>query len=194
MKFFSHHSGQATIAPSFFGSSTRSTVLEQPAEAPTRREDAGATVRAATQHCRFICKWCESPILLPHDKLGLPFASPFLRKVEARAIATVCSACNHVGGFSLFRGTPGYDTRNNLVMTQPVGQTILLDWLQCEEPTCSFALPLFISTEEELTGERAKDLAASWLWGELSCASTHRVKAPLWIFSGVPYALPTPIK
>lgn len=194
MKIFGYQSGHAAFASPVYVPTERQTYPERSAETLERREEAAAPARAATQHCRFYCKWCESPILMPHDKLGLPFAGPFLRKMEARSVATVCSACNHVGGFSLFRGAYGYDTRNNLVTEPPVGQTVLLDWLKCEEPTCSFPLPLFVTAEEKLTGERAKELAGSWLWGELTCTSGHRIKAPLWVFNRTPYEMPAQIK
>ena len=131
---------------------------------------------------------------LPHDKMGMAFAGPFLRKIETRSIGAVCGACAHVAGFSLFRGCYGFDTRNKLVDVAPNGKTALVDWLQCEEPTCTFQLPLFVTTENELTGERAKELAASWDWSELQCIAGHKIKAPLWIYERAPYELPKLLK
>jgi hypothetical protein len=139
-----------------------------------------AAVRAEAQHCRFYCRWCESTIMLPHDKLGNPFANPYLRKIEVRAIATVCASCNHVAGFSLFRGCYGYDTRYGLVSAQLAGNTVLVDWLRCNEKTCIFPLPLFVTSNEELTGEMAKELARDWLWDGLTCTSGHPIVPPDW--------------
>ncbi|GEM_PF-1258966 len=150
--------------------------------------------RAATQHCRFFCRWCDSVILLPHDRIGQPFASPFLRRIEARAIATVCDSCSHVAAFSLFRGSPGYDTRHSLMPAEPQGEIVLVDWLKCEESTCSYPMPLFVTPREPLSVDSVKALAQRWNWDELTCASGHCILAPLWIFGRAPYRCPAQLR
>jgi hypothetical protein len=143
-----------------------------------------AAAPAETQHCRFYCKWCESPITLSHHSMGSPFGIPYTRKIESRAIGTVCGSCNHLGGFSLFHGCYGHDTRNSLISAVPHGKTILLDWLRCAENTCSFPLPLFVVLNEEFTADNVKEVARGWLWDELTCASGHRILPRAWMFDG----------
>jgi hypothetical protein len=150
------------------------------ASPPVAANPPVAAVSIETQHCRFNCRWCESTILLPHDNLGSPFANPYLRKIEVRAIASVCATCSHVAGFSLLRGCYGYDTRYGLVPAQLAGTTVLVDWLRCNEKTCVFPLPLFVTSTEPLTGERAKELARDWFWDDLTCTSGHRIVRPNW--------------
>lgn len=147
-----------------------------------------------TPHCRFYCRWCNSILLLPHDRLGMPFGSPALRRLEVRSVATVCIGCGHVSAFSLFRGSIGYDTRADQIPMQSVGDTILVDWLKCEEPTCPFPLPLFLVREEPLTVDAARELAAGWDWTELTCQAMHRILAPLWLFDRKPHQFPAPIR
>lgn len=150
--------------------------------------------RAAKVHCRFFCRWCDSVILLPHEQIGQPFASPFLRKIEVRAIATVCDSCSHVAAFSLFRGSPGYDTRHSLMPAEPQDEVALVDWLKCEENTCSYPMPLFVMTRQPLSVETARELGLHWHWDELCCTAGHRILAPLWIFGRAPYKFPAPLR
>ncbi len=153
-----------------------------------------AVRRAVTPHCRFFCRWCGSVILLPHERIGLPFGAPYLRRIEVRAVATACDSCGHVSNFSLFRGSPGFDTRHGLVPAEPRGEVVLVDWLQCREETCSYPLPLFAEAHGPLTAEAVPEMAARWNWDELTCAMGHRILAPLWIFGREPYQLPAPIR
>jgi hypothetical protein len=150
--------------------------------------------RAATQHCRFFCRWCGSLVLLAHDRIGLPFGAPNLRKIESRTVAAVCGSCNHVNNFSLFRGGLGFDTRHGLVQADTRVEPVLIDWLQCQEANCEFPLPLFLLPPEPLSVEVVRDLAMTWHWNELACPAGHRVLAPLWIFGRAPYRFPDPIR
>jgi hypothetical protein len=143
MKILRKESGHVLLLPSPWSVRIKSTSNERSVSVIDRAEpiDASkAAVHPETQHCRFYCRWCESPITLPHDSMGTPFGAPYTRKIEIRAIGTVYGSCNHVGEFSLFRGSYGYDTRNNLISAVPHGKTILLDWLRCAESPCSFPL------------------------------------------------------
>lgn len=160
--------------------------LREPARPPRRR--------AATQHCRFFCQWCGSVLLLAHDRIGLPFAPPFLRRLESRSLASVCSSCSHVGNFSLFRGSPGFDTRHGLVPADPHVEPVLIDWLRCDEPSCGHPLPLFLLPGEPLSRDVVRELALTWHWNELACPAGHRILAPLWIFGRAPYRIPDPIR
>ncbi len=168
-----------------------------PAKAPREAETltpARPVTRAVTPHCRFVCRWCESILLLPHERIGMPFAAPYLRKVEARSIASVCDSCGHVSTFSLFRGSIGYDTRHNQVPAQPPAETILLDWLKCQESSCPFPLPLFVTREQPLSLDEARELASQWDWADLTCASGHRILAPLWIFNRQAFEFPVQLR
>lgn len=150
--------------------------------------------RPAVPHCRFFCRWCGTVILLPHERVGLPFGAPYLRRIQVRAVAAVCSSCGHVSDFSLFRGSPGFDTRHSLVPAEPRGIVTLVDWLKCQEETCSYPLPLFAETAEPLAAEAVPELAAHWDWGEVTCAMGHPILAPLWIFGRAPYQSPASIR
>jgi hypothetical protein len=97
-----------------------------------------------------------------------------------------------VSDFSLFRGSAGYDTRFHHVTVQPVGATVLVDWLKCEESTCPFPLPLFLVREEPLSVDEVRALAADWSWTELTCQSLHPIVAPLWLFDHQPHQFPQP--
>jgi hypothetical protein len=148
----------------------------------------------AMQHCCFHCTWCEGIISLPHDRLGLMFGGPAIRRFNARSVATVCGACGHVGGYSLFRGCSGFDTRHKLATVHVAGITRLVDLLHCEEATCTSALPLFVTSERALTSGAAKDLAKSWDWENLKCASGHPVRTPEWVLYAKPLQFPAELK
>jgi hypothetical protein len=185
MKILRDESGNVLILPSPWGARVRSASPQQSSLEVNKAvpgHTPAAAAHTATQHCRFYCRWCESPLTLPHDNMGSPFGSPYTRRIEVRAIASVCGNCNHVGGFSLFRGGYGYDTRNNLVSAVPHGKTILLDWLRCTEDTCSFPLPLFVTLNDELTAENVKEVAKGWLWDDLTCTSGHCILPRAWMF------------
>jgi hypothetical protein len=148
----------------------------------------------ATQHCCFYCRWCAAVIPLPHDRLGLMFAGPAIRRINVRSLATVCSSCSHVATYSLFRGAKGYDTRHKLTSIQPVGTTMLVDWLRCEEKSCAYPLPLFVCSEAELTGGSVKEIASGWDWDDLTCASGHPILRPVWLWEKRPLEFPAQLK
>ncbi|HWT66950.1 MAG TPA: hypothetical protein VN151_12620 [Terracidiphilus sp.] len=158
----------------------------QPSAPQPRRPD--------TQHCRFFCQWCGATILLQHDRIGMPFGAPYLRKIEVRSIGAVCNACNHVSNFSLFRGSPGYDTRNGLVPAEPREDVVLIDWLKCKEETCSYPLPLFLQPRQLVSLATIQEIALQWHWKELTCQMGHRIVAPPWVFGRAPYQFPAPIR
>lgn len=155
---------------------------------------SGGNGARATQHCCFHCTWCEGIISLPHDRLGLMFGGPAIRRFNARSVATVCGSCGHVGGFSLFRGCAGFDTRHKLAPVPAAGTTSLVDLLHCEEATCASALPLFISSERALTTGAAQELAKNWDWEGLKCASGHPVRKPEWLTKGKLLQFPAELK
>ena len=142
-------------------------------------------------HCCFHCAQCATPILLPHDSLGLPFAGPLVRRIEARSIGTVCPVCDKAGTYSLFHGCQGYNTRHRFVAARPQGNTMLIDWLRCEEHSCAYALPFFAALPDQDTEAELRKRAAGWNWDELLCTSGHAVKAPRWLFE--PTLRPLPI-
>lgn len=133
-------------------------------------------------HCCFHCAQCGTPILLPHDGLGLPFGGPLVRRIEARSIGTVCPMCDKAGTYSLFHGCPGYNTRHRFVAARPRGNTVLLDWLHCEEQSCASPLPFFATFADQETEAELSTRAAGWNWEELLCTAGHTVKAPRWLF------------
>lgn len=138
-------------------------------------------------HCCFYCAWCASPILLPHESLGMPFGGPLVRKIEARSIGTVCAACGHTGSYSLFRGSVGYNTRHKFVPSCAAGTTMLLDWMPCEESTCVFPLPFFVTFDDKLNEGNVKEFAAHWCWEDLMCSVSHMIAAPKWISEPGPH-------
>jgi hypothetical protein len=118
------------------------------------------------------------------------FAGPAVRRVNVRSIATACPSCRHVAGYSLFRGGFGYDTRHKLTIVKPVGTTALVDWLHCEEESCAYPLPLFITSEAEVTGDSIKEFARSWDWQDLTCVSGHPIRLPIWVSDKAPHQFP----
>jgi hypothetical protein len=152
---------------------------------------AESVALSAMQHCCFYCSSCAAIISLPHDRLGLMFAGPAIRRVNVRSIATVCSSCRLVAGYSLFRGAYGYDTRHKLASIQPVGATTLVDWLHCTEVSCEYPLPLFVHSEAPLTGEMMQEIAKVWDWDELTCMSGHKILRPAWLYEKKSIAFPT---
>ena len=137
---------------------------------------------ADVPHCCFLCAQCATPILLPHDSLGLPFGGPLIRRIEARSIGTVCRVCDQARTYSLFRGCQGYSTRHRFLPSRPEGRTLLVDWLPCEEQTCAYPLPLFVTLGDQETEEELKVRSTAWIWEQLECSSGHAVKAPRWVF------------
>jgi hypothetical protein len=149
-----------------------------------------AAIETEIPHCCFYCSWCGSPILLPHDSLGLPFGGPLIRRIEARSIGTVCGNCSHVGGYSLFHGCHGYNTRHRFVQARPTGKTVLLDWLRCDERTCVFPLPFFTTLEDDAAEGKIKEFAAQWIWDDLKCTSDHDVHVPRWLLEAGLHRVP----
>lgn len=152
--------------------SGRSVAKEQSAFEPIVMR-ATESVSCSVPHCCFVCAWCGEPILLPNDHIGSPFGNPNARKINVRAIATVCHGCKHISTYSMFRMCRGFDTRHKIVHSPRQGETALLTWLQCAESTCPERLPLFA----RLNGndEQCETRVAEWLWDELTCASGHRI-------------------
>jgi len=122
-------------------------------------------------HYCFCCSWCGEKVLLPADRIGSPFGNPDARKIEAQSIASVCSKCKHMSNFSMFRNCRGFDTRHRLVHAQRKGDTLLLNWLRCEEPLCVKPVPLFVNTDPEEPLYEAD--AAKWYWDDLTCCLGH---------------------
>jgi hypothetical protein len=149
----------------------KATEVDKTSPAPVR---AVSAANCSVPHCCFYCKWCGQAILLPHDRIGSPFGNPDARKIDVRSIATVCQACKHIGNYSMFRSCRGFDTRHKIMHAPNTGETALLYWLQCVEPTCPSRVPLFVRLEGDTpTGESE---AAEWLWDDLMCVSGHCIE------------------
>jgi len=161
-----------------------------PTDKAKASQSSAASIETEIPHCCFYCSWCGSPILLPHDSLGLVFGGPLIRRIEARSIGTVCNSCGHAAAYSLFRGGHGYNTRHKFVASRTTGKTVLLDWIRCDEPTCVFPLPVFVLVEEDSSGEEIKELAAGWTWDELKCTAGHDLRAPRWLFDATLHRRP----
>ena len=146
-----------------------------------------AAIETEVPHCCFFCSWCGEKILLAHESAGLPFGGPAIRRIEARSIGTVCTACGHVAPFSLFRGCHGYDTRHKFMPARHKGKTVLLDMLRCKEETCVFPLPFFVTFDAELCEENVKEFASRWFWDDLVCPAGHPVAPPKWLFEAGVY-------
>ncbi len=171
-------SGNVLVLPVPWGVRGNSKPSEQGSGTPSRPEAAGVAIssRRPIQHCSFVCVWCEAPIALPHETLGLAFGHPSARRIEARSIATVCNSCNHVADYSLFRGCHGFDTRHKLVSSHAVGRTILVETLHCEEKTCAAAVPFYVTLSSDPSEDEGRNMVARWQWKELACASGHRIR------------------
>jgi hypothetical protein len=62
-------------------------------------------------------------------------------------------------------------------MPAPVsGDTVLLEWLQCDAQDCPFPVPFFVNFESGLSTEDKLRLAAHWIWQDLRCMSGHRIR------------------
>ena len=50
---------------------------------PTRETEtphrSSVSIETEIPHCCFYCSWCASPIVLPHESLGLHFGGPLIR-------------------------------------------------------------------------------------------------------------------
>ena len=122
-------------------------------------------------HYCFFCSWCGEQVLLPTDRIGSPFGNPDARKIEAQSVASVCMKCKHISNYSMFRNCRGFDTRHRLIHAQRNGDTVLLNWLRCEEPLCVKPVPLFVNANAEELLDEAD--AANWCWDELTCCLGH---------------------
>jgi hypothetical protein len=134
---------------------------------------AEPSANCAVPHCCFVCEWCGASILLPNDRIGSPFGNPDARKIDVRSIATVCFSCGHIGNYSMFRGCRGFDTRHKIVHAQNSGTTALLNWLECDEDTCTARVPLFAKLDQDALEDPTA--AARWQWDGLTCALGHRI-------------------
>lgn len=191
MKILRDETGQVLLG---LATDTQAAATNHQPTARSGERMAPTSAARPTQHCCFHCHYCDALISLPHDKLGLAFAAPALRRTDLRAIAAVCGACHHVGIYSLFRGTHGYDTRHNLALMPAAGEAVLVDVLHCNEETCAHPLPLFVTADGALTGDVVKDDGKGWDWSELTCAAGHRVRRPGWLYDTRPLNFPAPLK
>lgn len=169
-------------SPNHAQSSSPSNAIQE-REAPHRP----SRIEIEIPHCCFYCAWCASPILLPHESLGMPFGGPLIRKIEARSIGALCLACGHAGTYSLFRGCQGYNTRHKFVPSHPAGTTVLLDQLHCMELTCVFPLPFFVTFDEKFSEANVKEFAVRWIWDDLACSVGHVIHAPKWLSEPGPH-------
>jgi hypothetical protein len=172
-------SGYLLVLPTSDSSQNKTSAVEMRTPISTMADRANipqVVARPTVSHCCFYCKWCGSPILLPHDRIGSPFGNPSVRRIEVRSIAAVCDACNHVDCYSMFRACRGYDTRHKMVNVPLTGNTELLGWLQCEEPTCTFKVPLFVTLQGSLSEEEVKMLTKCWFWEQVTCVSGHPIQ------------------
>ena len=137
-------------------------------------------VLAVASHCCFICQSCSSPILLPHDQMGMPFAHPSLRRIEVRTIAAVCTSCHHIDNYSLFRGCPGFNTRHKLMPAPTAGNYVppAVVALQMDRIAHSGS-PFFVNFDRDLSHEEQSSLAANWFWQDLTCIAGHRIRPPV---------------
>ena len=143
-------------------------------EVPRKPVEQATRAICSVPHCCFYCQWCGEPILLPNDRIGAPFGNPNARKIEVRSIATVCLNCKHIGNYSMFRGCRGFDTRHKVVHAPNEGKTSLLNWLPCDERTCTAKVPLFVKFDGE-AAEKPEE-AAGWFWEGMTCALGHRIR------------------
>jgi hypothetical protein len=174
MKFLRNDSGHIFI---FHGSSSQSSNTAASGHASVVPSVAAPPiVPAVASHCCFICRSCGSPILLPHDQMGMPFAHPSLRRIEVRTIAAVCTSCHYIDNYSLFRGCPGFNTRHKLMPAPTAGTTFLLEWLHCDGSGCPFRVPFFVNFDRNLSYEEQSSLTANWFWQDLTCIAGHRIR------------------
>ena len=177
MKFLRDNSGHVLILRSPFSMWSRTATAEKTPVTPAPRPAVVATPAgsAVTSHCCFMCQSCASPILLPHDQMGLPFANPSVRRIEVRTVAAVCGSCRHIANYSLFRGCPGFDTRHKLMPAPTAGTTLLVEWLQCDASGCPYKVPLFANFDSDLFHQDGVTLTANWVWQNLKCIAGHRI-------------------
>ncbi len=201
MKILRDETGQAFLGLATYTQTAVRPTNSQPAAAEMRMADAGSFASSAssstarpTQHCCFHCQYCDAVISLPHDRLGLAFAAPAVRRTDVRAIGTICGSCHHVAIYSLFRGTHGFDTRHKIAPMPPTVKTLLVNMLHCDEETCTHPLPLIVTSEGgELTSDVVKDLGKAWDWDGLTCASGHRIRRPAWLYDAKPLIFLPPL-
>jgi hypothetical protein len=166
-------SGYVLVLPRLMvvgGTAAKVATPNQVAKPEPQRQIAACSV----PHSCFYCSWCGEPMLLPNDRMGSPFGNPDARKIEAQSIATVCLKCKHIANYSMFRNCRGYDTRHRLTHSPRSGDTVLLNWLRCEEPLCVKPVPLFVNTDPEMPLDETD--AAGWFWDDLTCSLGHRIR------------------
>lgn len=178
MKFLRDDSGQVLVFPGLFGAHGRTRAAERSNDGTNKPEVSDkqrSVLQAKTPHCCFYCRWCEAPLALPHNSMGMMFGQPAVRRIEARSIATACSACGHVGDYSLFRACHGFDTRYKIQDVETKGKTVLVDWLHCEEPTCTARVPFFLTLEQPVEEVEGRKIVKTWQWEDVYCASGHPI-------------------
>ncbi|HTB98185.1 MAG TPA: hypothetical protein VK716_14330 [Terracidiphilus sp.] len=178
MKFLRDESGEVLVFPGLFGTRGQLRAAElhgEGARKPGLADAQPSVIRRRAAHCCFYCRWCEASILLEHNSMGMMFGQPAVRQIDARSIATICRGCGHVGDYSLFRACHGFETRHKIIDSEAVGKTILVDWLHCEEKTCTARVPFFMTMENPMEEMEGRKLEASWLWEGVECASGHPI-------------------
>jgi hypothetical protein len=149
-------------------------VKEEPAEQTRIVPKPVVAAACSVPHYCFYCSWCGEQLLLPADRMGSPFGNPDARKIEAQSIASVCLKCKHIANYSMFRNCRGFDTRHRAMHAQRAADTVLLNWLRCDERLCVKPVPLFLNSDPENPLDETD--AAGWYWDELTCSLGHRVR------------------
>ena len=126
--------------------------------------------------CRFHCRHCQVPILLPYDTLGRPFGDPKLRGADYPSVFFACSRCKRVGSYSLNQNSPDYDPLGLLEVRQPLAEeTMFLTWLECEGINCRIQKPLFAQWSPDTTELERRVDVKTWQWDGLRCPQGHEI-------------------
>lgn len=125
------------------------------------------------------CPECGAQIRLPLKSLENAFDEPGLRTTDAPFLAFPCPICNSVEAYSINGGSPYKRRGDQVILSSPPEATMLhLGWLECEEPTCKFRIPLFAQWSDSTTqDERLVDIRI-WKWDHLLCPQGHAIERP----------------
>lgn len=124
--------------------------------------------------CRFSCRNCYEPMLLPLHTILQGFVHRETPPTDVPCIAIMCSQCKTLENYS------AADLKESAVAE--IGPTWeVADWLRCVEETCKSPVPVFLEWNESTTLEdRQKDIYAL-RWKPLKCDKGHEVrKKSLW--------------
>jgi hypothetical protein len=121
--------------------------------------------------CKFLCKHCRKPIVLPRHTLLREFEHREIPPTEIPLVVLVCNRCKTVESYSEIDLLASAEAD-----TAPKWEAV--EELPCVEGSCQFHPTLFVDWSEATTPEAREIYIRNLRWPPLVCEGGHIVPKP----------------